>query len=82
MTPSRFRSTASAISLSPARPAPRITSSRTSVVSVTVPNKRCSHRDRRSQIETMGGQPEVVARFPDGAAKVANAADLEGNTAA
>lgn len=60
----------------------RITSSRTNVVSVTVPNKRCSHQDPRSQLEAMGGQLEVVARFPDGVAKIADVADLEGNTAA
>jgi len=36
----------------------------------------------RSHIEAMGGQLEVVARFPDGAVKITNFADLEGNTAA
>lgn len=35
----------------------------------------------RSHIEAMGGQLEVVARFPDGAVKITNFADLEGNTA-
>ena len=35
----------------------------------------------RSHIEAMGGQLEVVARFPDGAVKISNFADL-GNKAA
>jgi hypothetical protein len=30
----------------------------------------------RSHIEAMGGQLEVVARFPDGAVKINNFADL------
>lgn len=30
----------------------------------------------RSHIEAMGGQLEVVARFPDGAVKISNFADL------
>ena len=30
----------------------------------------------RSHIEAMGGQLEVVARFPDGAVKISNCADL------
>lgn len=32
----------------------------------------------RSHIEAMGGQLEVVARFPDGAVKISNFADLGG----
>jgi len=35
----------------------------------------------RSHIEAMGGELEVVARFPDGAVKISNFADL-GNSAA
>lgn len=31
----------------------------------------------RSHIEAMGGQLEVVARFPDGAVKISNFSDLE-----
>ena len=34
----------------------------------------------RSHIEAMGGQLEVVARFPDGAVKISNFADLGNNT--
>jgi hypothetical protein len=30
----------------------------------------------------MGGQLEVVARFPDGAVKISNFSDLESNTTA
>lgn len=33
----------------------------------------------RSHIEAMGGQLEVVARFPEGAVRIANFGDLEGN---
>lgn len=36
----------------------------------------------RSHIEAMGGQLEVVARFPDGAVKISNFSDLESNTTA
>lgn len=36
----------------------------------------------RSHIEAMGGQLEVVARFPDGVVKVTNFADLEGRAIA
>jgi DNA-binding XRE family transcriptional regulator len=36
----------------------------------------------RSHIEAMGGQLEVVARFPDGAVKISNFADLDGGAAA
>ncbi|MFZ4482312.1 MAG: XRE family transcriptional regulator [Rhodoferax sp.] len=32
----------------------------------------------RSHIEAMGGQLEVVARFPDGASRISNFADLGG----
>jgi len=32
----------------------------------------------RSHIEAMGGELEVVARFPDGAVKISNFSDLEG----
>ena len=32
----------------------------------------------RSHIEAMGGQLEVVARFPDGAVKISNFSDLAG----
>jgi DNA-binding XRE family transcriptional regulator len=32
----------------------------------------------RSHIEAMGGQLEVIARFPDGAVKISNFADLGG----
>ncbi len=32
----------------------------------------------RSHIEAMGGELEVVARFPDGAVKISNFADLGG----
>ena len=35
----------------------------------------------RSHIEAMGGQLEVIARFPDGAVKISNFSDL-GNTVA
>lgn len=31
----------------------------------------------RSHIEAMGGQLEVIARFPDGAVKISNFSDLE-----
>ncbi|MCL0278147.1 transcriptional regulator, partial [Pseudomonas aeruginosa] len=31
----------------------------------------------RSHIEAMGGQLEVIARFPDGAVKISNFADIE-----
>ncbi|WP_236209229.1 XRE family transcriptional regulator [Pseudomonas tohonis] len=31
----------------------------------------------RSHIEAMGGELEVIARFPDGAVKISNFADLE-----
>lgn len=31
----------------------------------------------RSHIEAMGGQLEVIARFPDGSVKISNFADLE-----
>jgi transcriptional regulator with XRE-family HTH domain len=31
----------------------------------------------RSYIEAMGGQLEIIARFPDGAVKIAQLADLE-----
>ena len=34
----------------------------------------------RSHIEAMGGQLEVVARFPDGAVKISNFSDLGSNT--
>lgn len=33
----------------------------------------------RSHIEAMGGQLEVIARFPDGAVKISNFADLGNN---
>jgi len=33
----------------------------------------------RSHIEAMGGQLELVARFPDGAVKISNFSDLENN---
>ena len=36
----------------------------------------------RSHIEAMGGQLEVVARFPDGAVKISNFADLGNNATA
>jgi len=36
----------------------------------------------RSHIEAMGGQLEVVARFPDGAVKISNFADLGDKAAA
>jgi predicted XRE-type DNA-binding protein len=36
----------------------------------------------RSHIEAMGGELEVVARFPDGVVKISNFADLEKTTAA
>lgn len=35
----------------------------------------------RSHIEAMGGQLEVIARFPDGAVKISNFSDLESNSA-
>jgi predicted XRE-type DNA-binding protein len=35
----------------------------------------------RSHIEAMGGELEVVARFPDGAVKISNFADLGSSTA-
>ena len=35
----------------------------------------------RSHIEAMGGQLEVVARFPDGAVKISNFTDLGSNAA-
>ena len=35
----------------------------------------------RSHIEAMGGQLEVVARFPDGAVKISNFSDLENSAA-
>ena len=35
----------------------------------------------RSHIEAMGGELEVVARFPDGAVRIANFGDLERPTA-
>jgi hypothetical protein len=36
----------------------------------------------RSHIEAMGGQLEVVAKFPEGAVKIKNFADLGNGTAA
>ncbi|MCD2514666.1 XRE family transcriptional regulator [Comamonas endophytica] len=36
----------------------------------------------RSHIEAMGGQLEIVARFPDGAVKINNFADLSGKAVA
>jgi DNA-binding XRE family transcriptional regulator len=36
----------------------------------------------RSHIEAMGGELEVIARFPDGAVRISNFSDLEKNTAA
>ena len=36
----------------------------------------------RSHIEAMGGQLEVVARFPDGTVKISNFSDLERNPTA
>jgi predicted XRE-type DNA-binding protein len=36
----------------------------------------------RSHIEAMGGQLEVVARFPDGAVRISNFAELGGNVTA
>lgn len=36
----------------------------------------------RSHIEAMGGELEVVARFPDGAVKISNFSDLERPSAA
>ncbi len=36
----------------------------------------------RSHIEAMGGELDVVARFPDGAVKITNFADLGGNATA
>jgi DNA-binding XRE family transcriptional regulator len=36
----------------------------------------------RSHIEAMGGQLEVVARFPDGTVKISNFSDLGGTVAA
>lgn len=35
----------------------------------------------RSHIEAMGGQLEVIARFPDGCVKITNFSDLDGVTA-
>lgn len=35
----------------------------------------------RSHIEAMGGELEVIARFPEGAVKISNFADLESGTA-
>jgi hypothetical protein len=34
----------------------------------------------RSHIEAMGGQLEVIARFPDGAVKISNFSGLGDNT--
>jgi len=36
----------------------------------------------RSHIEAMGGQLEVVARFPDGAVKISNFSDIGDSAAA
>lgn len=36
----------------------------------------------RSHIEAMGGELEVIARFPDGAVKITNFSDLEKSVAA
>lgn len=36
----------------------------------------------RSHIEAMGGELEVIARFPDGAVKITNFAELDENAAA
>ncbi|QLF92211.1 XRE family transcriptional regulator [Pseudomonas sp. ABC1] len=33
----------------------------------------------RSHIEAMGGELEVIARFPDGAVRISNFSDLESN---
>jgi DNA-binding XRE family transcriptional regulator len=33
----------------------------------------------RGHIEAMGGQLEVIARFPDGAVRISNFSDLEGS---
>lgn len=35
----------------------------------------------RSHIEAMGGELEIIARFPDGAVRISNFADLEGKSA-
>ena len=35
----------------------------------------------RSHIEAMGGQLEVVARFPDGVVRISNFSDLDGTAA-
>lgn len=34
----------------------------------------------RSHIEAMGGQLEVIARFPEGAVRISNFSDLENST--
>jgi hypothetical protein len=36
----------------------------------------------RSHIQAMGGELEIVARFPDGAVKINNFSDLASNTSA
>ena len=36
----------------------------------------------RSHIEAMGGQLEIVARFPDGSVRISNFADLGSNATA
>ncbi|OZI66413.1 XRE family transcriptional regulator [Bordetella genomosp. 11] len=36
----------------------------------------------RSHIEAMGGQLEVIARFPDGSVRISNFAELDENVAA
>ena len=36
----------------------------------------------RSHIEAMGGQLEIVARFPDGAVRICNFQDIEASGAA
>jgi predicted XRE-type DNA-binding protein len=36
----------------------------------------------RSHIEAMGGELEVIARFPDGAVRISNFSDLENDAAA
>jgi len=39
------------------------------------------HNFERSHIEAMGGQLDVVARFPDGAVKISNFSDLDSTDA-
>jgi len=49
--------------------------------SIAKMEKRTYISTLRSHIEAMGGQLDVVARFPDGAVRISNFSDLSGKVA-